>query len=479
MPTVKDIPFQGEDSGFDELAGPAPYFTNALVDNANVIRARPGITVWSDFPAAPPSTRPVTMITSFGDKLIYTTDDGQLFAWTGAGTVIALSAGGGDSLLDIRGDVRPMRPVAVAKGSAIFVAIAGGVPQKLSPGLVSESLGGGAPEGSAVVYIARRLVISGANGLFYWSGILDADVEFWDTGIEFREAEASPDDLVTLSAASRYLCAFGTDSVEVYAPDENATFAPVAALEVGCGAARSVFRYYGQHAWLDDKRQFILSSCQSFTENDVISDDIQTQLENLTTTDDCWGFRMALSQHDCLTFVFPTEGRVFAFDVASKTWSQWYGWTAGRLGPWAPTAVYFWRARNMYLVGLANGTIAQLSFSAYTDLGAPIYWRARTGFVDHGVSQPKAPLQAHLQFRRGQATSDESAVNITWRDDLGGFAPALRQSLGTAGDVEPTIEVTPCGAPYRQRQWEVSSTAEDAIAMVSARETFDLLEGVG
>jgi hypothetical protein len=188
---------------------------------------------------------------------------------------------------------------------------------------------------------------------------------------------------------------------------------------------------------------------------------------------------MDLGPHDCLVYVFPTEGRVFAYDVSTKTWSQWYGWTAGRLGGWAPTAHYYWRAKNLHLVGLANGTIAQLTLSAHTDLGLPIYWRARTGFVDHGVSQPKEPLQAHLQFRRGQAESDDSAVDVTWRDDLGPFAAPLRQSLGTAGDVQPTIEVTPCGAPYRQRQWEVSSTAEDAIALVSARETYNVLEGVG
>lgn len=477
MSSVKDIPFTGEASGLDELAGPAPYFTNALVDKAGVIRARPGITAWSEFPSSPPSTRPVTMMTAFGDKLVYSTDDGKMFALS-MGAISELSLPGGNSVLEV---VDGMRPMAVTKGSTIFVTIAGGAPQKVTPALVSDRLGGSPPDGTAVVYLARRLVISGANGLFYWSGILDADFEFWDTGIEFQEAEARPDDLVTLSAAARYLCAFGTESVEVYAPDENQTFAPAAAIEVGCGAARSVFRWFDQHTWVTDRKQIVLSNCQSFTPDDIVSDDIQTRLDEMTTVDDCWGFRMRLGAHDCLVFVFPTEGRVFAMDAASKSWSQWHGWTAGRLGPWAPTSHYFWRERGLHLVGLANGTIAQLTFSAYTDLGDPIAWRARTGFVDYGVSQPKAPLQAHFKFRRGQATSSDSVVDVTWRDDLGGFAPKLQVSLGTPGDGQdqPTVEVTPCGASYRQRQWEVSSTAEDAVAMVSARETFEVLEGVG
>lgn len=474
MSTVKDIAFGGEASGFDELAGANPYFTNALIDKAGVIRARPGIAAIAGFPAAPPSTRPVTMMAAFGENLIYATDDGQLFAWTDDGVVAALSTFGGNAVLDAS-----MRPMAANRGSSILVVAAGGAPQKVSSGLVSDRLGGGPPNFGAVVIIARRIVgFLPGSGLIYWSGVLDIDYELWDVGIEFREAEAKGDNLVTLSAAARQLYAFGEETVESYAPDDIATFSPVAAIECGTGAARSVFRWHNDHCWLDDRRQFIKSDCHTFNADSIISGDVQKTLENMSVLYDCWGFRMKKHQHDCLAWVFPTEGRVFVYDPASETWGQWYGWTAGRLGPWAPTSFYYWRERGVHLVGLANGTIAELTFSTYTDLGAPIAWRARSGFNDRGTSTKKAPLMAHMQFQRGAATSDESAVEVTWRDDTGPFVAPLRLPLGTAGETQPTVEITPCGAPYAQRQWEISSTAEDAIAMTAARETYDLLEGV-
>ena len=78
MSEVKTIPFGGEQSGLDGFAGATPFFTNALMDKASVIRARPGLAAWSDFPAVPPSIRPVTMMQSFGDRLVYATDDGKL-----------------------------------------------------------------------------------------------------------------------------------------------------------------------------------------------------------------------------------------------------------------------------------------------------------------------------------------------------------------------------------------------------------------
>lgn len=473
--TVKAIPFGGEASGFDELAGANPYFTNALVDAASVIRARPGIAAWAEFPVYPPSTSAVTMMAAFGDKLIYATEGGQLFAWTGPGVAVPLSLGGGPSVLDYA-----MRPMAASRGSSIFVIAAGGVPQKISPGLVADNLGGSPPAFDGVVIIARRIVgCKTGTGLLYWSGVLDADYELWDVGIEFREAEAKGDDLVTLSASARELYAFGTETVEVYSPDDVNTFAPVSAIETGLIAARSVVRWNNQHAWLDNQLQLVLTDCHSFNEDSIISGDVQRTLEKMSTVYDCWAFRMNLAGHDCLCWVFPIEGRVFAYDTTSKTWGQWYGWTAGRLGPWAPTSFYYWQERGLLLVGMANGSIAELTFDAYTDLGAPIAWRARSGFVDHGASQMKAPLQAHMRFRRGEAATTTAAVEVTWRDDLGAWAAPLRLPLGTPGDAQPTTEITPCGTPYHQRQWEVSSTAAEAIAMTGARETYELLEGVG
>ncbi len=472
MSDVKDIPFTGEKSGFDELAGASPYFTNALVDKTNVIRARPGIATWFAFPSAPPSTRPVTMMASFSGRLVYATDDGAVFAFNPTdNSILSMSLAGGNSLIE-----GSMRPSWAASGTVMVIA-AGGAPQKVTTGFVSAKLGGSPPDATSVTLLARRLVISKPDsGEFDWSAPLETGSETWDDALEFAEAEARPDNTVAVAAAMRELRVFGEETTEAFQPDDQMTFAPVSAIEVGCGAPRSVTLWFNQHAWLTDRRQIVLSDAHDFSDSSVISGDIQNTLETLTTVDDCWGARMRLGQYDCLLFAFPTEGRLFALEMGTRTWSQWYGWTGGRLGPWRPTSFYYWREQGLYLVGLANGTIARLTFEAYTDLGDPIKWRARSGFVDHGVGSPKLPMWAHFQFRRGEAVSAQSSVNVTWRDDLGGFVPPLSFDLGAAGDAEPTVEVSPVGASYRQRQWELSSTADDAKAMISARETFNVAE---
>lgn len=473
--SVKDIPFTGEQSGLDELSGAAPYFTNALIDPANVIRARPGIVAWDDFPAAPPSFTAVTMMGAFNGRLIYTTEGGDVFAYNPDDhSVVSLSLAGGNALVE--GSLRP----TFATSGTVMVIVAGGLPQKITTAFVSSKLGGSPPAATGVAILTRRIVLSKLDsGEFDWSSPLETGAEVWDDTIEFAEAEARSDDLVTLSAATRELYAFGAETLECFSPDENMTFSPTSAIEVGCIAPRGVTRWHNLHAWLDDNKQIVLSDGHGFDDKSIISRDIQNQLDGLTTVADAAAFRMKLGAHDCLVWMLPTEGRTFAYEMQTKTWSQWYGWTAGRLGPWTPTSFYYWKEQGLHLVGLADGTIARLSFSAYSDLGSPIKWRARSGFVDHGAGTQKAPLMVHMQFRRGGATTTESAVEVTWRDDLGAFVPALSFPLGIEGDTEPTVEITPAGQSYRQRQWEVASTAADAIAMVRARETFDVLEGVG
>jgi hypothetical protein len=354
MSDVKDIPFTGEASGWEELAGAAPYFTNALVDKRNVVRARPGITAWGQFPASPPSTGAVTMMVAFNGRLVYTTADGSVFAYNPDDqSVMSLSLSGGNTLVE--GSLRPM---AATSGTACII-VAGGLPQKVSAGFVASKLGGSPPEATGVVILTRRVVLSKPNsGEFDWSGVLDTGLETWDDALEFQEAEAKSDDLVTVSAATRELYLFGTETLETHAPDPDSTFAPTNAIEVGCIAPRGITRWHNLHAWIDDRKQIVLTDGHAFNDSSIVSRDIQNQLDGLTTLGDAFAFRVKLGPHDCLCWSLPTEGRLFALEMATKTWSQWYGWTTGRLGPWAPTSFYFWREQGLHLVGLANGTIA-------------------------------------------------------------------------------------------------------------------------
>lgn len=469
---------RGQAGGLDELTGAAPAFLNAIVegppgDGPRAIRTRPGIAAWDAFPATFSSASPVVAMAELNSRILYLTDDGssvrKAFGLAGS-TVIDMSAALGTSLITGAESliVRSWRDFAFACG--------GGDVQLLSYGLASSRLSGAPPHARDLAIIAQRLVLVAPDrsGLFYWSSLPgEADTgSTWDTLLDFREAEARPDALVGCAATSRELFMFGSETTQLFYPDPSEVFSPGPALEIGCLSKRSVIRVDTQMAWLDDKKRIVMSDGRGLT---VISDQgIAKTLKAIATASDCWGFRCVIGSHDLLAWVFPTDGRTFAYDLVSQTWSEWRRYADGRWQAWAPTAYLWSPAYGKHLVGMPDGSVAELTLDAYTDLGDPLAWVCRTGFTE--VSRRRHCVDARFIVRRGSATSSNSKVAVRWRDDLGAFCPPIEFPVGVPGDYEADISVSPAGEPYRRRQWELSGSGADAYLIAGGKETFEEAE---
>lgn len=471
MGTVKPIRFNaGDASGLDELAG-AGRLINALVDKADCVRARPGVEAWADFPT-PTDTSAITgMIPAFGG-LVFTTAGENIFVWRTSGQVLDLS--NGVSTRKLAGTARP----SFALGRNMLIIANGAEPQKVDNGLASARLGGSPPDFSEVVITSRRVIGLAANdsGLIYWSDAGETALETYDTGNEFREAESRADPAIALRESKRELFVFGTETTQVFYPDEIETFTPTATIDVGCSARQSVVRYEDEFAWLDDKGRFVMSNGRQVTEESVISSPFITRtLEDLSTVSDCWSYRQRIGPHDLLVWTFPTDGRAFAFDMTTRLWAEFLGFTDGNYSPYLPTSYVYWPGYKLHLVGMPDGTIAKLSLDAHTDRGDVLKCTARTGFNDYGESRHKDPLVATFVFRRGEAASASSSVYVRWRDDLGGYCQPIKMPLGTAGETnDPAVEVRPAGQPYRQREYELEWTADEAFLMAKAYEEFEV-----
>ncbi len=465
----------GQMSGLDELTGASPAFVNAMVMGPpgspppRAIVSRPGIAAWADFPSGV-SSSPVVAMEILGGKVIFVTDDGagtrKAFGIDGT-TCTDMSFASGDSL------VNGASSVTLASWREFAFVSGGSAVQKLSRGFVSTRLGGSPPEAADLCVIAQRLVIVSPDefGLFFWNSLPgEASVEGWDQSLDFREAEARPDRLIACKEGTRELFMFGESTLQVFSPDESEIFAPAAALDIGCVAKRGVVRVDQNMAWLADKSRIVVSDGRGF---DVISDlGISGTLKGIATTSDAWAFRCAIGAHDILAWVFPTDGRTFAFDQKAKVWSEWRRKdTSGRWQPWAPTSYLYSESLRKHLVGMPDGTIAELTLDAHTDLGDPISWVVRTGFKE--VTKRRHAVEARFPCRRGSASSEGSSIAIRWRNDLGAFTPAIECPLGIPGDYEADVAVSPCGEPYRRRQWELSGSADDAYLIAGGKETYE------
>jgi hypothetical protein len=448
---------------YDDLSGASPALVNMLVIGkpgvGRPIRTRPGIRPWSGFPSSYPSTSPVVAIGAIGDVVMYVTDDGfgtrDVFMING-GVVVPLSS---DSSSRIAGT----DPVSIAIGRDIIVAAGGGEIQKIAPG-VSARLGGSPPQATDVAFIAQYLVAiqKGLLGLFFWSNPGAGGIETWTTGVDFREAEARPDELIGCEVSSRELWMFGRTTTQIFVPDESEIFAPRDTLETGIRSKTSIIRYDRAMAWHDDADRVAFSGGG---EPSFISErGIAGALKGLADPADVWGFRAVIGHHDLATWCYRGDGRAFTWDAISQAWSEWRRWKDGRWQPWAPTAHYWWEKNRVHLVGMPDGSIAELSLDAHSDLDDPIKWNVRTSFREMGGR--KHCVEARFPVSRGGAGAGIAEVSVRWRDDHGAFCDAISAEVG-AGGADPDVVISPAGEPSKRRQWELSGDGSDAYLLNS------------
>jgi hypothetical protein len=189
-----------------------------------------------------------------------------------------------------------------------------------------------------------------------------------------------------------------------------------------------------------------------------------------------WGFRMRMGRFDCLVWMFPTDGYGLIWDATTGNWSEW----RQNGGTLTVTSAYNWAEEGLFLVGLSDGSIAQLDEATTTDLGAPIPVELVSGFVSHGSQAQKHCRTAMFQFKRTFAAipavspglSPSGHVRISYRDDQRNWKILKDVELST--EPSPCIQIRSVGV-YRTRQWRVQYTGQDELQLVSAQEEFETL----
>lgn len=449
-------------SGDQELAGAPPLAINVLVDGAGAVRRRPGISAWDGAPTTIASAFQVDGMRDFEGELYYVNSNRQIRKVTpSTATDTNLSTGGVSSYLE--GSSTPF----FAETPYRLVIVGGASPSQVTSGAtVATLLGGSPPDSTQVVSLASRIFTddntnSTTIGHIRFSGIGLLSEESFDA-LDYVTAEADPDDIVALRGNSNEAFAFGVKTLQVFSPDPIAVLASGRAQPIGCASVRSVIQVDEQFAWLDDQRRFVLSDGRGYQE---ISGPIAATLDRIDTVTDCYGFRVNNDQFDCLTWVFPSDGRSFCWEKTSGGWSQWNGWTSGVGHSLLPVkSHHYWSEQGAHLVGLETGQIAQFDTAANTDLGGTIKAEVWTGFENRGTDAYKHCEAVRLALKRGQSSTG-GTVLLSWRDDQGAFCDPLRISLGTSGDYVTVVEKRSLGR-YRRRQWKLEMT--DAVELVVA-----------
>ncbi len=461
------IPFNsGEAAGLSELSGAAPMMWNVLPDPAGALHVRPGIRTWADFGTSPNPGVAVIGFFFWRGNVIIVYEDRSLWAMTAPGSFLNLA-------YNLGGTGRPI----FTYDSTRVVVTGGGMPAQwqgagpatdLAPGQIM-------PDGSPVAfthiaYLAQRFIAPDNNnsGTWQWTPPGPGNHTSWPVvGPYFAEAEAAPDPLLALYANSNEAYLFGTETTQVYVPDASLAFSVAATQSVGCAAAYSVINTDTDFAWLDNDRRLIQSNGRTF--NVLSSPGMAKDIANLAVISDCWGARIKFETWDLLAWSFPTEKRTIYYDRISQKWGEFRSTDAnGEWIAWLPTSYMFWSDENLHLVGLADGSIGELTMEATTDNGLTLRGLARTGFGDQGTFNRKTCQRVDFQLRRDQAvgaTTIDPRIEYRYRDSLGTWSQSDFIALG--GSYQPVVTKWAKGQ-FRQRQHEISFTNASDFVLAGA-----------
>jgi hypothetical protein len=463
-------------SGFEEVAGASPSAFNIITEPiTGVIRRRPGLVSFSEDIS--------------GDSIVglFETTDGTLWAVDDAATRSIYKVVSGSSINisnipdgDVRGRLRPI----FAETEAMLVIAGGREPEKvLLPSSVPSRLGGTPPNGSHVAANSERLIMNEVvdqfkNRINYSDrsgGTSTTGNETWGDNPDVNvsnsiAADAKPDPIVAIHENTNEIFAFGSTSLQIYAPAQaGIVFAPSVAKQYGCGAPYSVVEINDSFAWIDQFRRVIVSNGR---EMEILSEPIQRSILDMASVSDAFGYRIVIGPIDVLVWTFPSERRTFAFQKGSG-WADWTLKGAGPSEQWNtfPVTSSVARKSGATVAGDSLGRVSTFTLGA-GDFGTDIDANMTTGFQDRGTDHRKHCRSVRVALRPlTQVDLGAPVARLSYRDGTGAWEPPLTVAWGR----EPVVQFDSLGV-YRRRQWKFEFTGSTDMALVSVTEDFEVLE---
>jgi hypothetical protein len=379
------------------------------------------------------------------------------------------------------------RPIFASTESMLVWSDGRAINRVMLDGLDTGPLEGPPPIATHVVAQSLRLLANEANfnrTHVNYSGVASGNSvighQEWNVGIGasgstsgFFSSEANPDPILALVANSNEIVAFKTGLTQSFVPDATTVYAKVTTVEFGCAAPYSVISDDQSFAWMDDRRRIVHSDLREVT---PLSDPIQSTLDDMETVADCIGMRIHHGPVDALVWVFPTDGRTFAYQK-SGGWSQWMGWdmTTNRWSRWIVNAHAHVPGDHANLVGLTDGRIGILAHDTPDDIGEPIPAYIQTGYINRQSDLRKRCLGVRLTFRRGKAAGAATPIaGLSWRDDEGSWQGPIDISMGRSADTAPVVSLRGLGI-YRRRQWRLSFFGPEEFVLAGAEEEYETL----
>ena len=291
----------------------------------------------------------------------------------------------------------------------------------------------------------------------------------------FAEKNGYSDLLVTVIVARRQIWLIGERTTEIWY-DAGATpglpFAiiPGPFIHHGCSAKHSVAQIDGAVFWLsqDQAGNTIMARGDGGMAERISTHAIEQEWQSYSEVSDATGFTFQVGGHSFYQINFPNADKSWRWDETTRLWHE-VAWTDGDGQNHRHRVDCVANAYGI-VVGAdwQTGQLYKIDPDAYTDAGAPMFWRR--GFP-HSMSDGKRVIYPGFTLDIEAATTASTTpaqVLLRWSDDRGrSWSEPLSQSVGAVGQYLTQPKWSRLGLA-RDRVWEVFGVVPGRLAINGA-----------
>jgi Phage stabilisation protein len=267
------------------------------------------------------------------------------------------------------------------------------------------------------VFLDGYLFVAKASTQDIYNSNLD-DPSLWTAG-EFISAEMYPDKIVALSKNNNYIYAIGSNSVEYFYDNANATGSPLArhasaVQQFGTVAPASVIQTEKEVIFVGETGNggHTVWTIDGFKEKEIGIPAIKSALlgegNNLANAT---AFCVRVSGQKCYVICLSTRTLVYSF--ATEMWHEWATNSSiftGNYGTDGPNG-------SAYILDKSSGAVYLMDEMKYTDAGTAITCTAISAKLDFDNMNRKFMHRLTLVGDVPDDTLVDTTVNVSWSDD--------------------------------------------------------------
>lgn len=279
---------------------------------------------------------------------------------------------------------------------------------------------------SAICVGASRLIaIRKDSGTFYWSDVLDTNID----ALSFASAENGPDRLLDLLYVGDTLVLFGSKTIEFWAPsqDQDAPYQPIPGrvLQVGLKQTGAACQVSNSFAWVTDQNKICIGSA----DNIISTPGLNVKIQNSPSVK-LWPFEIDGVEFICVQ----TSTQSFVYNTQNGLWSEFTSYGGVSWGCSCFANGTFGSAVDNKLLQWSDG---------HSDLGEELERRFRAWIA---INEGTVPLYAvTMKFSPGQTPYLEGALSNpvielrTSKDGGKTWSPYKARGMGLQGEYRKQV----------------------------------------